>query len=308
MSAKISAVICTRNRVNYLQKALNSLINQTLDKENYEIIVVDNGSTDETRHVVKEKYSYVTNLSYIYEPILGLSQARNTALSKAGGQYIAYLDDDAFSCPGWLEIILHTFETVRPRPGCLGGRIEPVWEIPRPEWLPDNLLGSLTIVDWSDKPVILNEEQWIAGANMAFPCSLLKNAGGFETALGRKGKRLMSNEEKLLKCHLEKMGYQSFYHPEMLVWHHVPAGRLTKKWLMKRNYWQGVSDAITMFQLEPCSIRQRLVTAASCSITLLKTLRGLINFRTRINSQDDFTKKCSIYSQTGFILGVLGVF
>src|SRR3989337_3554689 len=108
MSFVISAIICTHNRVEYLTKAIQSLVDQNIPKSKYEIIVVDNCSTDSTREVV-EKFSSKSNIRYIYEPTLGANKARNTGWRNARGKYIAYLDDDAIASPVWLCRILQGF-------------------------------------------------------------------------------------------------------------------------------------------------------------------------------------------------------
>ena len=131
MTVRISAIVCTYNRSTYLRKALGSLVDQSLSKDQYEVIVIDNGSQDDTRQVIDE-FSWMPNLKYVYEPNLGLSQARNTGWRNAHGGYVAYLDDDAIACPRWLEKILEVFENVKPRPGCVGGKIEPRWELGHP--------------------------------------------------------------------------------------------------------------------------------------------------------------------------------
>ena len=105
MNIKISAIICTFNREQYLHKAIQSLVEQTLEGELYEIIVVDNCSTDRTKQVVTEKFAHISNLRYLYELILGISQARNTGWQNARGEYIAYLDDNAIASPVPLEKI-----------------------------------------------------------------------------------------------------------------------------------------------------------------------------------------------------------
>src|SRR5690349_21431211 len=128
MTIRISAIIPTYNRADYLGNAIQSLIEQTLPIEQYEILVIDNCSTDRTRQIVCEDFAHVPNLRYIYEPVLGLSQARNTGWQQARGDYVAYLDDDAIASSQWLEKILFTFRTVTPIPGCVGGKVEPIWE------------------------------------------------------------------------------------------------------------------------------------------------------------------------------------
>jgi glycosyltransferase involved in cell wall biosynthesis len=204
MSVRISAIICTLNRIEYLRKAIKSLVEQTLPKECYEILIVDNGSTDGTSNVALKEFSYVPNLRYLYEPVLGLSRARNTGWQGAIGEYVAYLDDDAIASSNWLEMILSVFETVESQTGCVGGRVVPIWKARRTPWLPAEMLSYLSIVNPSDKPLKLEDSRNIAGTNIAFPKKILDAMGGFQTDLGRKGGKLLSNEEILLRRQLEK--------------------------------------------------------------------------------------------------------
>ena len=119
MPIKISVVIATRNRADYLRKALESLAHQTLDPIDYEIIVVDNGSQDETRRVV-EKYDTSATLRYIFEPIIGLSRARNAGWKNAQGEIIALIDDDAIANAEWLERYVLAFEEFGENVGLMG--------------------------------------------------------------------------------------------------------------------------------------------------------------------------------------------
>ena len=153
MSIRISAIICTHNRARYLRKALQSLAVQTVDSASYEILVIDNASTDETKRVVREEYAAVSNLGYLHEPVLGLARARNTGWTHAKGKYVAYLDDDAIACSNWLEGILEVFGSVTPTPGCVGGKIELIWEAPRPSWLSDEMVPFLSRLDLSESPI-----------------------------------------------------------------------------------------------------------------------------------------------------------
>ena len=95
----------------------------------------------------------------------------------------------------WLEAILHCFETSTLPIGCIGGKIDPIWEAPRPSWLPNDYLSYLTILNWGDEPIVIDRSKYVAGANMAFQAHLLRQVGGFNTELGRKGKNLLSSEE-----------------------------------------------------------------------------------------------------------------
>ena len=251
-TVRISAVVCTLNRAAYLAKAVESLVNQTCPKEYYEIIVVDNRSTDNTKEVV-EQLSQCARIKYIYEPIKGLCQARNTGWRAAGGKYVAYLDDDAIACPHWLEKMLEAFETVKPAPASVGGRVIPIWESERPAWLKEQMLKAYAIVDWGNdarffKP---SSPEHHVGCNVAYSREMLQECGGFNVNLGRKGKNLLSNDENLIRKHIDSHGLGIYYDPEILVEHLVPKERLTRRFMLRRHFWQGVSDVVLWYEESP---------------------------------------------------------
>lgn len=251
----ITAVVCTHNRVRHLVKAVESLISQSLPKSKYEILVVDNASTDDTPSVVRERFGDVVNLRYVHEPVLGLSQARNAGWQNARGKYVAYLDDDAVAVPGWLVSALEGFDS--PKHGCVGGKIDLIWETPPPAWLVGELLGALGFIDWSPVPAVIQPWQWLGGGNSAYPTDLLRKIGGFSTGLGRKGNCLLSNDENWVRERIEAMGLACYYHPGMKIGHCVGADRLNKQWFVRRGYWQGISDAV-MIALTDGSTRARV--------------------------------------------------
>ena len=300
---KISAIICTHNRPSYLKKAVQSLVGQTLPKHEYEVIVVDNASTDDTKAVF-EGFLHVQNLRYIYEPILGLSQARNTGWQNAKGSYTAYIDDDAIACPEWLERIVHAFDTVKPAPGSVGGKVAPIWEAPRPEWLPKELETALTIIDWSDEPRFLSDEkEFLVGANVAYPRKILEETGGFSTNLGRKGKNLLSNDEILLKRYLRRQNLGSYYDPGICVQHHVVPERLQKSWFYRRYLWQGISDEI-MTSLEASGTGRSLThlrSAVSSTLVLLRCPSNIWTWVIPADTPETILSKCKLHVQLGRI-------
>lgn len=307
MRIEISAVICTHNRALYLARAVQSLLEQSLPKSNYEIIVVDNRSTDSTKGVV-DRFCGEKCIRYIYESNLGLSHARNTGWRSAKGKYVAYLDDDAIASPTWLEKVLEVFETVRPRPGCVGGRVDPLWEASRPEWLSDELVTSLTVIDWSDTPHVLPDisREWLVGANIAFPVDLLESVGGFATGLDRAGKNLLSGGDVFLQKQIAREGHSCFYHPEVAVSHLVPELRLRKPWFIRRYYWQGVSDAAMQIIRDRPSKAERFRSAASKAASLLGSPGDLLNLFLPTNDPARFTRKCFSLIAVGHVCGLLG--
>jgi glycosyltransferase involved in cell wall biosynthesis len=151
----VSVVICTNNRSAHLKKAIHSVLKQDISSSKYEIIVVDNASSDDTAEAV-ECFESEKTIRYVYEKQLGLCNARNTGWQCARGRYVAYLDDDAIANPGWLSAIENAF-IIEPDAGVVGGRVEPIWKGNRPLWLSDDIAVSLTIIDWSESSRIITD-------------------------------------------------------------------------------------------------------------------------------------------------------
>ena len=238
----VTAVICTFNRAPYLRKAIQSLCTQTMPLEQYEIIVVDNNSTDDTRRVVEE-FTHVPNLRYVFEPIQGLCQARNTGCSEALGTYVAYLDDDGVAVPGWTQAVAESFAMADRPVGCVGGAITVLWESPRPAWMPDRLLGYYGDLAYDQEIKYLNgTTEYVGGGNSAYPVDLLLSRGGFDTRMGHKGKKIRFSEEGILHLLMIRDGYALMYNANMLMHHHAGAEKVNYNWIKRRMFWQGFSS------------------------------------------------------------------
>lgn len=234
----LSVVVCTLNRSALLGKCLESLMKQETSTDKIEVIVVDNGSTDDTATVTKSFGPRFPKLNYIVEPQLGLARARQTGFEASIGKYIAYLDDDAIAAPYWCSAICQTFAEIEQSPGngvvALGGPIEPIFEISRPPWLTGNLTSLYAIVDLGERLRPYPNKGCPVGANMAFLRSaLLENPWN---------KRLLMCEEIHLFMRLRQQGYTFLYVPEMKVQHFISAKRLTKEWLLKRYFDEGIAS------------------------------------------------------------------
>jgi len=238
---RISVVICTRNRAVFLDKCLSSLEKQTLGAEDFEVLVVDNGSTDDTLGIV-ENFSARLPLTAVIEPVVGLSRARNTGWQAAKSDYIAFLDDDAMADPEWLASGLRSFEEVCPTPSALTGPIRLVWEKKEPEWLTTDIQGCLGLLDFGSIARKFGGEETLFGANCFFHRQVLDRFNGFNERLGRLNTVLLSGEETLLQRQIENVGGHLWYDPHASVRHWVSASRITRKWFYQRYYWGGISD------------------------------------------------------------------
>lgn len=238
---RISAIICTHNRERYLGLAIDSLLTQDCDA--FEVIVVDNASTDRTRPIVEARLTD-PRLSYIYEPTLGLSVARNTGAKAAKAEILAYLDDDAIASPQWLSSLVAAYEHDA-KLAIAGGKVTLIWTdgLSAPRWLSSDLAGNLGAYDLGDQPVEIRQPGLTPrGLNYSIRRSFLDHVGGFDLNLGRVGKNLLSNEELHMTNLALQQGWRVAYLPQALAAHHVAPERVNRRWFLDRGWWQGVSE------------------------------------------------------------------
>jgi glycosyltransferase involved in cell wall biosynthesis len=241
---RITAVICTYNRYDMLSKAVASLLNQSLPSEEFEILVIDNSPDRAESETMSKRYPQISNLRWVIEAVPGLSNARNVATGLTRSPLIAFIDDDAIAAPNWLEALIAVFAEFGDDACIVGGRVDPLWETPRPSWLPDRLLGFASAVDWGGTARFASEREWVAGTNIAFRTQMLTAAGGFPAQLGRRGgaQMLLSNDETAVIDKIAAMGGRLVYAPQAIVEHLVSAERLMQSWFRRRAVWQAVSD------------------------------------------------------------------
>lgn len=238
----ISAIICTHNRDTYLGAAIDSLLAQQT-AVGFEVVVVDNGSTDRTREVVEQRLADA-RLRYVFEPVLGLSVARNTGASSSRGKILAYLDDDAEASVSWLDTLYSAFES-NSKLAIAGGKVTLIYPQGQgaPAWLSPGLAANLGAYDLGDKIIYIdNAGLTPRGLNYAIRRSFLEEIGGFDTNLGRIGKKLLSNEELQMTELAIERGWQVAYLPDALAAHNVQTERLQRSWFFNRGWWQGISE------------------------------------------------------------------
>lgn len=239
---QISAIICTHNRDTYLGAAIDSLLAQEF-AAGFEVVVVDNNSSDRTREVVEQRLSD-PRLKYVFEPVLGLSVARNTGAKESRGEILAYLDDDAVASSHWLQILYSAYEN-NSKIAIAGGKVTLLWPpgIQQPRWLSPGLAGNLGAYDLGDSIVYIEQPGLTPrGLNYSIRRSFLNEIGGFDPHLGRVGKNLLSNEELQMTELALQQSWQVAYLPDALVAHNVAPERLNRSWFLNRGWWQGISE------------------------------------------------------------------
>lgn len=239
-------LICTYSRASLLGSTLDSLAGLQGHGISWEVLVVDNNSTDETRAVVESRQAaYPVPLRYCFEPRQGKSNALNTGIDAAAGRVIVFTDDDVRVPPGWLDA------AVRPLLGAgefdyTGGPVIPLWERSPPAWLDPtgNLGGTIAVKHHGDQAFVFEQERKTPlGVNMAVRRELFARVGGFNPRFGRTGTSLLGQEQAEFFYRSRAAGSRGLYVPAMRLEHHVPAARLTHSYFRRWWYWKGISQA-----------------------------------------------------------------
>ncbi|HUC80404.1 MAG TPA: glycosyltransferase [Flavisolibacter sp.] len=232
---KISVVICSYNRADYIIQAIESLYFQTLSKEQFEVLVVDNNSTDNTGELVKE-YMLLHNdfqLFYLTEPRQGASYARNTGADHAKAELLCFMDDDAIAEKHYLERIVAFFAS-HPSATGLGGRIIPKYIPAEPEWMSHYVSSMVGNFDYSKEACEFKPGKYPLESNMVVRKSDFLAIGGFNTALpGVKGTLRIGGEGKDFFFRLIALNKKIYYDPAIIVHHVVEVKKLTPAYLYR---------------------------------------------------------------------------
>ena len=236
-----SVVVATYNRAQNLKFALKNLLAQEVNF-GYEIIVVDNNSSDETRSIVRDLEAAVPGtVRYVFERQQGLSNARNAGIAAAMGEIIVFVDDDVQVHPGWLMATASAYRT-HPDACCVGGRILLALPERCPSWFDpfsETLVAHLSGQDHGTDIVKIEYPDVVLGANFSVTRNALDRVGVFNTRLGYAGSCFIGGEEADLCHRIQQAGGSVYYCGEAVVTHIVPPTRMTKEFMRKRAYWAG---------------------------------------------------------------------
>ena len=233
---KVSTIVCTTGR-DTLRKCLESLNKQTLD--NYEVIVV--GINQQPKDLISE-----LDFKFILSPVANSSFQRNLGIKEAGGEIIAFIDDDAIADKEWLNILTKHYDNKKVV--CVGGKIIPrfLTKIPTflkqlPEGMFKGFIGE-TLLSFNETTTIDKPLLW--GCNLSFRKTIFDDVGMFDETLGRTRDKLISEDDTELQRRILKKGFKLIYEPKAIVTHIINKKRLTKKWFIERSFWQGYSEIL----------------------------------------------------------------
>lgn len=292
----VTVILCTYNRCGDLACALEDIAaSQMPTSVTWEVLVVDNNSTDQTRDVVEGfKRRFPGRFRYIFERTPGKSHALQTGIAESRGEVLAFVDDDVTMEPTWLRNLtaqLHESEWAG-----VGGRILPPEGFTPPRWLPVSEFGILCAhFDLGDEPSELKRPPY--GGNMAFRKSVFEKYGGFRLDLGPRPNSQIRNEDTEFGRRLLAAGERLRYEPSAVVYHPIPHGRVTQSYFF--SCWFDYGRAmIREYGERPdlCGIPRDYLSMLRCAAEItVRTLRSIF----AIHPQDRFSHKCQVRRWAG---------
>ncbi len=239
-----SVAICTYNNARLLRWTLEGLTRVLVPPGlAWELVVVDNNSTDDTRRVA-EMFAGRLPLRYVFEPTQGLSHARRRALRETAAEWLAFVDDDCLLDPGWLREAVR-FCNDHPGAGAVGGRVRLLWEA-APTPLARHCELSLARQDRGDEPLRLPSEgfTYLVGAGLIVRRSALSACGWDRDGQlsDRRGRDLSSGGDSEMVLRVRNAGWELWYSPALELQHWIPRRRTAPAYLCRLMRGMGQSQ------------------------------------------------------------------
>ncbi|MGH7233318.1 MAG: glycosyltransferase [Nitrospiraceae bacterium] len=256
MAIDFSVIICTYNRSANLKAALSSLAQMNLPGAlQWEVIVIDNNSTDDTKKVVAEFARSALVVKYIFEPVQGLSHARNRGVRESNGAVLSFIDDDVVVAPDWLLEVRNAFHQYQV--ACVGGRVPLRKNLITPKWWHEDYDNAIGACDKGDE-IIVADAEYLGligiGANLSFKRGAFEKHGDFRTDLGRIGASLLMGEEAEFCNRLKTNGELLIYYPKAVVYQCPDIHRMTKRyvqrWFFRIGEWLYLQDQLLKVNAE----------------------------------------------------------
>lgn len=269
-SCQLSVIVCTFNRAMFLRRCLEALVSQGAPTMLYEVLVVDNNSTDTTAGDVEQIMARHANVRYVREERQGLSHARNRGLKENVSPWVAYVDDDGEVYDDFIEQVMDTIASGRF--DAFGGVFLPKYSPGRPRWYRDAFASNADVS--SETCAIPHGPFWFCGGICAFRRSALESVGGFPVNLGMTGQKLAYGEETLVQVRLHRAGYKLGFVPSIRMDHWVLPEKYRLWSFAKRAFGEG-RDSWLSHDLAP-SWRPLLRVYASAAKRCLVAVSRLV--------------------------------
>lgn len=257
----ISVIVCTYNREKYIYNVLKSLADNTLPHNQYEIVLVDNNCSDNTRNECDRFVRDFPKVAFrfIVETNQGLSYARNRGIKESSGDVLVYVDDDALVNNAYLQTYAEFFEQ-HPDIDAAGGPIIPQYETEEPAWMSPIIKSLLTGYKYhGDRPKEFPKNDYPGGGNAAYRASVFEKVGLFNIELGRKGDSLVGAEEKDIFDKMITQDMRFYYLPNAILYHIIPEKKLSKDYFDRLSYSIGKSERMRTKQIGKMKYMKRLL-------------------------------------------------
>ena len=243
----ISVIIPTCARPDMLVDCVASILANGF--EDFEIIIVDQDRHGGLKELLARRFPDEGRLVYLLLEQPHASRARNLGIEHARGEIVVFSDDDVEVEPQWLRAYIDGFAARGWEPIVVGGRLDPLWLVPKPEWLPERRQYVLGIYDKDDGFALMREHDQPIGANFAVHRKIIDAVGPFDERIGPSYVRkrgMIFGEDALFSMRARQARYAVYYQPAARSWHKMSARKATKRYFIRRSFWEGVTQLTIM--------------------------------------------------------------
>ena len=299
---EISVIVPTLNRAASLARALASFVTQDMDPDLFEVLVVDNGSSDDTQDVAESFEGKIKQLRYVHEPEPGLHCGRHRGLREARGDLLVYADDDIAAFSTWLSAIRRSFRDSNV--ALVGGKILPEYEDEPPYWLRrlwrrrgqhGRAMPYLSILDFGETS-LMTDPYYIWGCNFGVRREAVLKAGGFHPDGMPPAKRFYRGDgETWISDVVVAKEWRALYEPDASVYHYIPAARMTQEYFFQRAYDEGISYSYTVLRHQylmhrGLKVHMQAAVAVSRRVRKLKIAHLMKRILSHRRVGDDWTR------------------
>jgi glucosyl-dolichyl phosphate glucuronosyltransferase len=244
----VSVIIPTCNRQELVLDCIESILRN--DFADFEILVIDQDPSQRLRAELVRRFQDA-RIRYFFLQVAALDRARNLGIDQANGRILIFVDDDVEVEPAWLRSYVEAFVAVEPQPGVVAGRLDPLWMVEKPAWLPkerEYVYGLYNQNDCDDLAP-LPEGYLPIGANFAVLRDVVLAVGRFDDRLDYSYDRktsLISGGDSLFSLRIKQANYPLYFQPYARAWHKISKNKLTARYFLKRNFWEGVTLVIVL--------------------------------------------------------------
>ncbi len=242
----ISVIVSTYNRGDLLGRAIASILDQEPGTPPFELIIVNNNSTDNTANVIDSLAARDNRVRNVFEKRQGVAYGRNAGIAAAQGQFIIFTDDDNLVGRNWIRKFHEAFLRY-PEAAFIGGKVLPICEAEPEPWLEMMAAPPLALQDMGEKPVkvTLEHQRCLISACLGVPCRTFDTAGLFDPATQRVGNSIGSMEDYDWELSVWKTGGFGMYVPDIVCHSEVPAARMLKSYHRRWHLGHGKFNAIS---------------------------------------------------------------